>query len=165
MGRLLWLSVLLLLVGSMFGGCQQSVPSAAEATGAPAAKATAGVTKAAWEQQWDNVQAGARKEGQLSFMGSVGGPFRNLGVDKYLTQKFGLTMDIVAGGASELIPKLTAQRRAGITVGDVFMLSTSSMLNGLKPNDLTESLDQIVFLPEVLDPKAWYQGAPVIRGL
>ncbi|MBI4332254.1 MAG: extracellular solute-binding protein [Chloroflexi bacterium] len=159
MSRLLSGVVLVILAGLLFSGCGPSVsPAPAEEARAPAGKAPAVVSRSAPEQRWDDLVAGARKEAKLSFMGSVGGPFRELGVDKFLSDKFGITMEIMAGGASELIPKLAAQRRAGLHVGDAFMLSTSSMLNGLKPNDITDSLEQIIFLPEVLDSKAWYQG-------
>ncbi|MBI4330136.1 MAG: extracellular solute-binding protein [Chloroflexi bacterium] len=159
MNRLLSVWIIVLLAGLLSGSCKQAAPPApAEELKAPAAKATGSVSRAAWEQEWESVLAGARKEGALSFMGSVGGPFRDVGAEKHLKEKYGLTMDIIAGGASELIPKLVAERRAGILRGDVFILSTASMANGLKPSGLTESLDRIIFLPEALDPKAWYKG-------
>lgn len=158
MKRLLWASIAIMLVGSLLAGCQQSVPSAAEATGGPAAKATAGASKPAWEQQWDNTVAEARKEGKLVFLGAGGAQLRDVGMDKTLNQQFGLTLELVGGRASEITTKIVAEQRAGIYSGDIFLLSAITFINLLKPNGLTESLDHVIFLPEALNPKAWYKG-------
>ncbi len=159
MKRLLIVPVIVMLLGVFVLGCQPSAPppkADAPATAAPTAAAS--VAKAAWEQRWDTTVAEARKEGKLVFIGSGGGALRDFGMDKALSEKFGLSLELIGGGASEVIPKLAAERRAGLYLEDVFILSTNSMINELKPGGLTQSLDSELFLPEAMDPKAWYKG-------
>ncbi|MBI4330138.1 MAG: extracellular solute-binding protein [Chloroflexi bacterium] len=158
MNRLLWISLIILVVGSASLGCREATQPPPSEAGTPLAKVAAPASKAAWELQWDTTVAEARKEGKLLFLGSIGGAFKDIGLDRYLHEKFGITMDIMAGGASELIPKMESERRAGLYLEDVFLLSPGTMVNSLKPAGLTQSLDQILFLPEVLDPRAWYKG-------
>ncbi len=163
MNKSLWLSAVLILALLLSGGCgpaaQPSVsPSPPGEVKAPAEKAATAVPKAAWERQWDSTMAEARKEGQLAIYGSVSDSLRGIGLDKTLNQKFGLTVEFTGGKASEIIPKLVAERKAGRYSGDIFILSPTTLVNTLKPGGLTEAIDQMIFLPDVLDPKAWYQN-------
>ncbi|MBI4332261.1 MAG: extracellular solute-binding protein [Chloroflexi bacterium] len=159
MNRLLLVSIIILLAGLLSGSCRQAVaPSPVEEEKGPAAGISTGASKPAWEQQWDNTTAEAKKEGKLVFIGSGGSALREVGMDKLLREKFGIAVELIGGGASEIIPKLVAERRAGLYLEDVFVLSTNSFINQLKPNGLTEPLDKMIILPEALDTKAWYNG-------
>ncbi|MBI4332250.1 MAG: extracellular solute-binding protein [Chloroflexi bacterium] len=153
------LLVIVLLLGLVSIGCVQTPPLAPADEGkTTASKATTTSSRPAWEQRWNDLAAAARKEGQLAIFGSVSGALRNIGLDKHLDQKFGLGVEFVGGKASEILPKLLATYRAGLYVGDIFILSPTTGMNQLKPAGVTEPLDQVIFLPEALDPKAYYKG-------
>ncbi|MBI4332256.1 MAG: extracellular solute-binding protein [Chloroflexi bacterium] len=159
MSRLTWVSIILLLAGLLLVGCKQtdSLSSASEVK-TPAAKASVGVSMPAWEEEWDRTVAGAKKEGKLVILGSATAALRDVGMDKFFDQKFGLSSEYTGGSASEIIPKLLAERRAGLYLSDIFMISLTTGLSTLKPSGATQPLDKALFLPEVLNPKAWYQG-------
>ncbi|MBI4332259.1 MAG: extracellular solute-binding protein [Chloroflexi bacterium] len=159
MSRLLLLAVIVVLVGPLFSSCGPAVPSpAAEVSAPPTAKAPAAVSRAAWEVEWERVQADARKEGKLLVYGSGTGGLRDIGMFKHFKDRFGIDVENIAGSASELLPKIQAERRAGLYLGDAFIVSLGTLLNSMKPAGLTDSLDSVLFLPEVMDPTAWYKG-------
>ncbi len=159
MNRSLWVSIIILLVGLLSGSCKSATPpSPADESKAPAPTAATTVSKLAWEQQWDETVAAARKEGTIVILGSATEALRDVGMDKHLKQKFGLTTEWIGGSASELLPKLQAERNAKLYLEDIFLISLTTGLSALKPTGATEPLDKVIFLPEVLDPKAWYQG-------
>jgi len=156
MKRLSWVTLVVVLFGILAAACRQE--AAPPTQPAATAKATAAVSKAAWEQQWDSALAEAKKEGKLVVYGSGTAAMRDVGVNKFFEDKFGVTMENIAGSASELLPKIGSERQAGIYSGDIFIISLSTMLNQMKPSGITESLDKTIFLPDVLDGKAWYTG-------
>ncbi len=131
------------------------LPAALAATAAPA-KATA-PGKADWEQKWDAVQAGARKEGALSIWTTSTSQLRAALVPP-LKEKFGINLDMLTGNQGELLQKITAERHAGKQTVDMTLFSPVGYLDYLKPHGMITPLANQVLLPDVKDDKKWLNG-------
>lgn len=68
----------------------------------------------------------------------------------------GITLDYVALGGSEVAPKITAERRAGIYQVDLHMGGTTTILSVLRP--FAVPIQPYLILPDVKDPKQWLEN-------
>ncbi len=133
-----------------------AVPAAAAAVAAPQAAAPVS-TRPAWEVEWERIVAAARKEGALVLYSTAGTGARTA-VAAAFAAKYGIKLESVAGRGPEIGPKLIQERRAGIHMADVWVGGGAEMVEILKPAGALDSLDGILVLPEVLDPKVWWDG-------
>ncbi len=137
------------------GGCGS--PEAA-ATPAPKTTPAPQVTeKDSWQTRWEKVKTGASKDGTVVIASSAGAPVKSA-LSAATKEKFGVTTEFVSGRPAEFVPKVLAERRAGLYLEDIFLGGGTTVLGGLGPGIL-EKLDDVIFLPEVLDPKAWFSGS------
>src|ERR1051325_2251294 len=123
----------------------------APAVTAPSSQSTGSPSKAEWEQQWDDVVAKARGEGQLSITTLVGAGFRKA-LDTFEESFPGVNVDQQTfGTASLMIPKIQQERAASIYSFDVSVFTITSMLSTLKPTGALDPLRPVIFRPDVLD--------------
>ncbi|MBI4331608.1 MAG: extracellular solute-binding protein [Chloroflexi bacterium] len=113
--------------------------------------------KQAWQAEWEALQAAARKEGKVVISAGRAGDIRTE-IGPVLTEKFGIAIEAVLGKPSEVSAKVIKERSAGLYTLDMFLTSPVTGLGGLRTEGAVESLDRTIFLPEVLDPKVWYNG-------
>lgn len=106
--------------------------------------------------EWDRLASLARKEGKLSIYATPNGEFR-VALIKRMREKFGIEVQTVNGRGGELAPKILSERKAGIYNVDVY-LGGKPIVIDLKPHGVFDPLSPQLFLPEVLDPKAWWGG-------
>ncbi len=141
-------------------GCTQASPTAMETTAkpAPASDRSPAVEKDSWQAQWETVKAAARQESRLVLVSGAAAALREEG-NRIMTQQFGVSLEFTMGLPSEIIPKVLAERRAGLYTVDIFLTSPPTALGTLKPAGILEPMDKTVFLPEALEPGAWYNGA------
>ncbi len=109
-----------------------------------------------WQQEWERTKAAARKEGRLVIAASAGDVLRNT-LSKYFNDKYGLSFDWIVGRSSELLPRISAEQRAGIYSADVCIDGPSTILNFADLAAL-QPISPLIFLPEALDKKAWFGG-------
>ena len=135
------------------------VIGSASSTGAAPAKATVRVSPAKnnWKQEWDKCLSGAKKEGHVVVASSIGQEVRNA-LGKAFTGKYGVEVEFIQGKPTELIPKVMAERRAGIFSVDLFVGGPGGIDTSLAPAGVLELIDDELILPEVLDKKAWWEG-------
>lgn len=110
-----------------------------------------------WEQTWQDLIKSAQKEGKVSIRGSYL-PGAREALSEAFKKNFGVELEVQSGKTAELLPKTLIERRAGIFVVDIHEGGPSDMLGILKPQDMIEKLDGLVFLPEVVDEKLWDGG-------
>lgn len=130
-------------------------PAAAPAAPAPAAPAAAAPAKAAWEAEWEKVVAAAGKEGVVTVL-ATRPQFRTAwgqGMKNY-----GVAAEVVVGKGGDTAAKLLAERRAGIYNTDVYTGGTTTPLTQLKPGGVFDPFESSLILPEVKDPKNWFEG-------
>jgi len=135
------------------------VLSSESSMGAATAKASGKVSpvKNTWQQEWDQCIARAKKEGRVVVASSVGPEVRSA-LSKAFTGKYGVEVEFIQGKPTELIPKVMAERRAGIFSIDLFIGGPGSIDTSLAPAGVLELIDDELILPEVLDKKAWRGG-------
>jgi len=107
-----------------------------------------------WKQKWQKVQSEAKKEGKVVVLGPSGAAIR-----KGLTQGFmkafpDITIEYTGGRGSRLVPKIKAERDAGIFSMDVF-ITGSSTYRRLKGTGALSPVKPALILPEVTNPKNW----------
>lgn len=107
------------------------------------------------EGMWETMLKEASKEGRVivytssvaSALKDAAGPFKD---------KFGLSLEIVAGRGGELTAKLLQERANGLFLADAFVSGTGSIFSAVKPSGAADPLEKILILTEVTDPKVWY---------
>lgn len=108
------------------------------------------------DEEWDKTLAEARKEGKMIVYSTVG-PSVRIAIADAFKSKTGLEVEFIAGRGPEVIPKLFTERRAGLYLADAYIGGTTPLINMLKPAGVLTSLKPHLFLPEVIDPQAWFQ--------
>ncbi len=109
-----------------------------------------------WQQKWDRLAVDAKKEGRIVIVSSAG-PVVREALSEAFAGKYGITLDFIVAKPEETVPKVLAERRAGLYLVDM-------LIGGVGPPDLlgpegaAEPLDSVLMLPEVLDKKAWWGG-------
>ena len=111
--------------------------------------------KEGWQVEWDKSLQEAGKEGKVVIYGSHGPDLRD-SLSEAFQKSYGLNIEWVSGRSSELIPKIKAERRAGLFLGDVFITSSQSLLT-IKDLGLLERLEKELILPEVTGPAFWME--------
>lgn len=141
------------------GAAVACAPAAAPAPngGGATAPATGGGAKADWERQWDDVLAGAKKEGKLVLVTNSGAEYRKV-ADAFMAKFPEITVEQVGLVASQFVPRVLQERRASAYNFDVIMSSTTTPLINLRPEGAIDPVRPIIFRQDVLDDKAWAGG-------
>jgi len=132
-------------------------PAAAPSpTAAP--KPTAGATRAAWETDWEQTVAAAKKEGGPVMVYSTPSTDVMAGVSTAFREKYGINVEYIVGRGEELAKRMQAEQNAGIFAADVVISGGTTGLVTMKPQGLLAPLEPLLILPEVLDAKVWRAG-------
>ncbi len=129
--------------------------TAAPKTSEPAPKPTN--VAPAWQQQWEKLQAEAKKEGGLVIYASAG-PTVQEGFNAAFNKNFGIKPEWLAGPSQDLVTRILNEQRMGIHSGDIWISGSNPTLPLLRPAGALEPLDAQLFLPEAVDKKAWWGG-------
>lgn len=135
------------LVG--FGAVLVACDTAAEA---------ADPTKSAFGKEWDSLIRAARKEGEL-VVAAGGQPSREYRPTfNAFRKKFGVTVEVSTGSATDTLNRVFAERRAGRYNVDIGMLSVRSSNVRLIPARTVAPIPPLLIHPEVLDESKWHKG-------
>ena len=110
------------------------------------------------QPSWSKIQAAARKEGTLTIYGEVSPTLRNSLTEIFRT-KFGVNLEFVGGKSAELATRWERENTAGVNHADIFHMGGITGTIIMKPKGAFGSIEPYLMLPEVLDPKAWPDGA------
>jgi iron(III) transport system substrate-binding protein len=119
--------------------------------------AGAAESKPGWEAEWKRTLESAKKEGTVVVTGSPDPVMRNEIVPKF-TARFGIPVQYIAGGASQIVARLSTERNAKLYSTDIFMAGMNTVANILYPNKMLDPLKPILILPEVVEPSKWRKG-------
>ena len=120
------------------------------------ASADAAETKPAWQQQWEPIVQGAKKEGQVTvYVHSTYAPALTSGAFEKTFP--GIKLVVVSGVENDLERRFTAERRAEKYLADVFMVGVLRS-NDFKQAKYLDPIKPILLLPEVADESKWWQG-------
>lgn len=125
-----------------------------------AAKAIAVIDKPVameWEEEWNKVILGAKKENRIVVYATLGGDTR-AAVIKSFNDKYGIVVDYIVGRGGEISQKVITERRAGLFLADVYVGGATTLVNEIKPSGALDPLLPALILPEVKEGKNWWGG-------
>lgn len=143
-----------LLIFLLLSCTSKSGPSAILPSESSADEQTGNPAKSGWQKDWDNTLIEAKKEGKVVVYGTAPGILRS-DIGTAFRNKYGITVEDLAGRGAEVATKVLAERRAGLYIGDVYIGGSGTMVRQLKPAGVLDPLEPVLVLPEVLDPKVW----------
>jgi ABC-type Fe3+ transport system substrate-binding protein len=111
-----------------------------------------------WQAEWERVLTAARKEGKVVVFGPPGAAARKALTEGFQKSFAGIEVEYSGMTGSKASPRLLAERRAGSYLVDVHVGGTGTMLQSLLPAGALDPIEPVLILPEVIDPKKWWQG-------
>lgn len=134
--------------------------SGAGETSAPPEKLQPSQNKADWQTNWEKTLEGAKREGKIVII--AGGSIQDgqYAIQKALNARYGFKLDMEwnTGRSSDILFRLFAERRAGLYTADVTFKGNTTTVNDLKPAKVLDYLEPQLILPELLDPKVWWES-------
>lgn len=115
-------------------------------------------TAKAFDAQWAELIAAAKKEGALA-IASGGAPSRQYRptVDAF-QKKFGIRTQVSTGNANDTVNRVLAERKAGRYTIDLALISIRVNNSRLIPAGALVPLPPLLFEPDVIDTSKWYGG-------
>lgn len=112
--------------------------------------------KQPWEMEWDRTISSAKREGKVVVLGPPGSDVRDALVQGFVKDYPGIEVEYSGIPGSAVVPKVKAERRAGLFTVDVHIGGTTSIITGLK--DIAQPVEPLLVLPEVKEGKYWRDG-------
>ncbi len=138
----------------VIAGCATRSPATdAPAPGIPASPSA----KQDQVGEWDSLIREAKREGTLTVFGAEGGEMRSA-LSQSFQGKFDVSLDYMAAPGPSLVPKIVAQRNAGLFLVDILLGAGAPGTAVLKPAGALAPMEADLVLPEVKDPGNWYGG-------
>lgn len=111
--------------------------------------------EAGWQKEWNDVLAGARKEGKVTVMAPPD-PETRVKLPARFRERFGIELEYIgasfgSGGAR----KVLMERRAGLYTLDAVLTGIDSIAAVTYPEKIHDPVRPVLILPEVLDPTNW----------
>ncbi len=141
---------LLIIIVAAVAGCAYSQP-------APVVTPVKAIEKSATsdvQQRWDALVEAAKREGTVTVYSTAGTDARKE-VEAGMREKFGISVEFVAGRGAEVAQRAVFENRAGINLADAFVVGSTVIIGSLKPGKILAPIETALVLPEVKDPKAW----------
>jgi iron(III) transport system substrate-binding protein len=113
-------------------------------------------SKSSWQAEWDRTVRAAEQEGQVAVSIGGYGAVLDSGVFQKAYPKIKITS--IAGAGTDLTARITAERRAGKYLLDVYNGGGNSLYQVLYVGKMLDSIKSALILPEVLDPTKWWEG-------
>jgi iron(III) transport system substrate-binding protein len=112
--------------------------------------------KPAWQAEWERTVQAAEKEGQLTVYIGGYGAIIDTGVFQKAYPKIKITH--ITGAGTDLTQRISAERRAGKYVADVYNGGGNSLHQVLYLGKMLDPIKSALILPEVADHTTWWEG-------
>lgn len=110
-----------------------------------------------WETTWQEMLAGAKKEGTVVVSGGTNPILRQQAGPRFKS-RFGLAVEFVLGRGGEIAPRVRSERAAGLYTIDAFIGGIINMVGIFYTEKMLEPLRPALIYPEVTDPSRWKKG-------
>ncbi len=148
---------ILVLLTMLVAGCALAARSTGPTPAPPTSSQVGTPAKAGnWQEDWEKTKAKAIAERRL-VIASTAGPAVRDPLTKNLADEFGVDIEWVVGRNEEVMQRVFTEQRAGIYNEDIY-LAGAFTIPTLKAQNALQSLEPVLFLPEVLDKSAWWGG-------
>ncbi|HEY7167186.1 MAG TPA: extracellular solute-binding protein [Candidatus Binatia bacterium] len=115
-----------------------------------------GDSYADWKSEWDATVRAAEKEGQVTVSIGGYGAIIDSGVFQKAYPKIKVTH--LTGAGTDLTQRISAERRAGKYLVDVYNGGGNSLYQILYAGKMLDPIKPALVLPEVLDTTKWWEG-------
>lgn len=123
---------------------------------AASSRALAADVKSSWQAEWDKTVRAAEQEGQVTVSIGGYGAIIDSGVFQKAFPKIKVTA--ITGAGTDLTARISAERRAGKYLVDVYNGGGNSLFQVLYRGKMLDPLKPALILPEVTDPTKWWEG-------
>ena len=126
------------------------------------AKAAAGGSAPAAATTWDDMVAGAKKEGTVVLAGPPDAETRSK-LPEMMKQKYGFEVQYLSQNSSQIAARMQAERAAGQYTVDLMLAGADSVYNTLVKQNWLDPLKSSLVMPGVADGSKWKTGSPWFR--
>jgi len=116
----------------------------------------AGEAKPNWQAEWDRTVRAAEQEGQVTVSIGGYGAIIDSGVFQKTYPKIKITH--ITGAGTDLTQRISAERRAGKYLVDVYNGGGNSLFQVLYRGKMLDPIKSTLILPEVTDATKWWEG-------
>jgi len=109
-----------------------------------------------WQAEWDRTVRAAEQEGQVTVSIGNYGAVIEAGVFQKAYPK--IKVNYLTGAGTDLTARITAERRAGKFLLDVYNGGGLSLYQALYMGKMLDPIKPALILPEVLDATKWWEG-------
>ena len=113
-------------------------------------------SKASWQAEWERTVQAAEKEGQVTVSIGGYGAIIDSGVFQKTYPKIKVTH--MTGAGTDLTQRISAERRAGKYLVDVYNGGGNSLFQVLYQGKMLDPVKSSLILPEVTDGTRWWEG-------
>lgn len=106
---------------------------------------------------WDKIVEAAKKEGKVVASIPPSPELRKL-MEIAFTRRYGIGVEFVPARGGAIIQRMVSEAKTGIHYFDLHIGGTESVITGLLPENVLDSVETYFLLPEVKDPKQWWGG-------
>ncbi|MGH7847334.1 MAG: ABC transporter substrate-binding protein, partial [Candidatus Binatia bacterium] len=110
-----------------------------------------------WETKWNEVLAAGKKEGKVVVSGPPN-PIVRAELPAKFKERFGITVEYLGGGSSQLAARLRLEQQAGASSVDVLLGGATTPATVLYPEKRIDPIRPLLLLPEVLEATRWKLG-------
>jgi iron(III) transport system substrate-binding protein len=114
--------------------------------------------KSAWQTEWDRTLRAAEQEGQVTVSIGGYGAIIDSGVFQKAYPKIKITS--ITGAGTDLTARISAERRAGKYLVDVYNGGGNSLFQILYLGKMLDPIKPVLILPEVTDATRWWEDKP-----
>lgn len=108
-----------------------------------------------WEQRWEKVLTGAKKEGKVVVWGPPGEQIRDSMTQSFKKAFPDITIEYSGARGGELAAKIRPERDGGVYSTDVVLSGTTTALVYFKPMKALDPIEPALILPEVTNLQHW----------
>ena len=106
---------------------------------------------------WDRIVEAAKKEGKI--VASIPpSPELRKTMELAFSRRYGIATEFVPARGGAIIQRMVSEAKTGSQYFDLHIGGTESIVTGLLPENILEPVDPFLILPEVRDPKYWWNG-------
>ena len=109
-----------------------------------------------WQDIWEKTLAGAKKEKKVIVYGPPGSDIRKAMTEEFQKAYPFIEVEWVGAMGAVTVPKIKAERRAGLYNVDLHIGGTTSIMTDLM--QFAVPIEPLLVLPEVKDGKFWMGG-------
>lgn len=114
--------------------------------------------KPSWQEEWERLQAAAKKEGRVVVWGPPGAEARQALTSGFQKAFPAIEVEYTGASGSKVAPRLLAERKAGQYLVDIHIGGTTTMLESLLPAGALDPIRPALIRPDAIDPNKWWQG-------